>query len=145
MKPFVRSIMFTGVLAMAASSMAVAQTSSNSFEQEQWYRAKYGRPSPTEEARSAAIEANTAYRAEAPGQVAEPANTWYEGWYRAKFGRSSPTEEARIQAEQSNTAYREETPTQITAPGNNWYEGWYRAKFGRPSPLEEKRLKDQTR
>jgi len=41
MKPFVRSIMFTGVLAMAASSVAVAQTSSNSFEQ--WYRAKYGR------------------------------------------------------------------------------------------------------
>ena len=143
MKPFVRSMMFTGVLAMAAGSMAVAQTNSNSFEQ--WYRAKYGRSTPTEEARVAANEANTAYRAETPGQVAGPANTWYEGWYRAKFGRPSPTEEARIQAEQSNTAYREETPGQVTAPGNNWYEGWYRAKFGRPSPLEEKRSKDQTR
>ncbi len=129
--------------AQAARSMAVAQTSNSSFEQ--WYRAKYGRPSPTEEARMTANEANTAYRAETPSHVAEPANTWYEGWYRAKFGRSSPTEEAPIQAEQSNTAYREETAVQVTAPGNNWYEGWYRAKFGRPSPLEEMRLKDQTR
>jgi hypothetical protein len=143
MKLFIRRMMFTGLLAMAASSMAVAQTSSNSFEQ--WYRAKYGRPSPTEESRVPAKEANTAYRAETPGQVAKPANTWYEGWYRAKFGHPSPAEEARIQTEQANTAYREETPVQFTTPANTWYEGWYRAKYGRPSPSEEMRLKDQTR
>ncbi len=94
MKPFVRSIMFTGVLAMAASSMAVAQTSSNSFEQ--WYRAKYRRPSPTEEARIQAEQSNTAYREETPAQVTAPGNNWYEGWYRAKFGRPSPLEEKRL-------------------------------------------------
>lgn len=141
MKPFVKSIMFTGILAMAASSVAVAQTSSNSFEQ--WHRAKYGRPSPTEQARVAANEANTAYRAETPGQVAELTNTWYEGWYRATFGRPSPSEEARIQAEQSNTAYREEAPVQVGAPANTWFEGWYRAKYGRQSPSEEMSLKNR--
>ena len=133
MKPFARNMMFTGVLAMAAGSIAVAQTSSGQFEQ--WYRAKYGRPSPTEVARVAAEQENTAYREEAPRLVAAPMNTWFEGWYRAKYGRPSPSEEARIQAEQANTAYREETPTKAAAPANNWYEGWYRAKFGRPSPL----------
>lgn len=142
MKPFVRNVMFTGMLAVAASSMAVAQTSSSWFEQ--WYRAKYGRPSPTEAARSAAEQENTAYREETPREVAVPANTWYEGWYRAKFGRPSPAEEARIQAEQSNTAYREEKAVQVPAPQNSWYEGWYHAKFGRPSPLEE-RSKERTR
>lgn len=70
MKPFVRNIMFTGVIAMAASSIAVAQTSSSWFEQK--------------------------YRAETVRQVAEPANTWNEGWYRAKFGRPSPLEEMRL-------------------------------------------------
>ena len=64
MKPIARNIVFTGVLAMAASSMAVAQTSSSWFEQR--HRAKYGRPSPTEQARLTADEANTAYRAETP-------------------------------------------------------------------------------
>ena len=137
MKPFARNMMFTGVLAMAAGSIAVAQTSSGQFEQ--WYRAKYGRPSPAEVARVAAEQENTAYREEAPGQVVAPVSSWYEGWYRAKNGRPSPQEEARIQAEQANTAYREETPTKAAAPANNWYEGWYRAKFGRPSPLAEMR------
>lgn len=129
--------------AQAARSMAIAQTSNSSFEQ--WYRAKYGRPAPTEPGRLTAEEANTAYRAETPSQITEPANTWYQGWYRAKNGRPSPSEEARIQAGQSNTAYREEMPAHLPAPGNTWYEGWYRAKFGRPSPLEEMRLIEQAR
>ena len=93
MKPFARNMMFTGVLAMAAGSIAVAQTSSGQFEQ--WYRAKYGRPSPTEVARVAAEQENTAYREEAPRLVAAPMNTWFEGWYRAKFGRQSPLAEMR--------------------------------------------------
>ncbi len=104
MKPFVRNIMFTGVLAMAASSMAVAQSSNNWSEQ--WYRAKYGRPSPTEEARVKAEQANTAYREEAPLQAAVAANSWFEGWYRAKYGRPSPTEEARLEAEHEHSLSR---------------------------------------
>ena len=139
MKTFVKSVMFTGVLAMAASSMAAAQASNSWFEQ--WYRAKYGRPAPTEQARLMADEANTAYRAETPNQITKPGNTWFEGWYRAKYGRPSPPEEARIQAEQSNTAYREETAVEVPALRNSWYEGWYRAKFGRPSPSEKMRSK----
>ena len=79
---------------MVASSIAAAQTSSSQFEQ--WYRAKYGRPSPTEMARVSAVQANTAYREETPRQVAAPATTWYEGWYRAKFGRPSPLEKMRL-------------------------------------------------
>ena len=49
MKQLTRSILFTGILAMASSSLMVAQTSASWSEQ--WYRAKYGRPSPLEEAR----------------------------------------------------------------------------------------------
>jgi len=132
-----RSIFFTAVLAMVATTSMVAQ--SNSWS-EQWYRAKFGRPSPTEEARIQAAQENTAYREVTPAQTAVPSNAWFEGWYRAKFGRPSPTEEARIQTEQANTAYREVTPTQAVTPTNAWFEGWYRAKFGRPSPTEEARL-----
>ena len=79
---------------MVASSIAVAQTSSSQFEQ--WYRGKYGRPSPTEVARVSTVQANTAYREQTPRQVAAPANSWYEGWYRAKFGRPSPLEQMRL-------------------------------------------------
>lgn len=135
-----RSILFTAVLAMVASTSMVAQ--SNRWS-EQWYRAKFGRPSPTEEARLNAEHANTAYRQETPGEAAVPADNRFENWYRAKYGRPSPTEEARLQAQQANTAYREATPTQASAPANMWFEGWYRAKFGRPSPTEEARLKAQ--
>jgi hypothetical protein len=140
MKPIIRNMMFTGLLAMAASSIAVAQTSTRQFEQ--WYGSKYGRPAPTEVARVAAEQENTAYREEAPRQVTTPINPWFEGWYRAKYGRPSHPEEARIQAELANTAYREEKAVQAGAPGNNWYEGWYRAKFGRSSHLAEMRSKD---
>ena len=81
MKPFVRNVMFTGVLAMVASSIAVAHTNNSSFDQ--WYCAKYGRPSHTEAARAAAEQENTAYREETPRQVAAEVNAWDDGWYRA--------------------------------------------------------------
>jgi hypothetical protein len=125
-----RSILFTAILAMAASTSMVAQSNNSS---EQWYRAKYGRPAPTEVARTQAEQANTAYREVKPAKTAVAANETFEGWYRAKYGRPSPTEEARIQAEQANTAYREVKPAQTAAPANAWFEGWYRAKYGRES------------
>lgn len=49
MKPSIKAIMLTVVFSMGASSLLVAQPSNSRFEQ--WYRAKYGRPSPTEQAR----------------------------------------------------------------------------------------------
>ncbi len=142
MKLSIKSILFIGILAMGANTLLVAQTPNTWFEG--WYRAKFGRPSPTEDARLQAQQANTAYREATQAQGVAPANTWFEGWYRAKFGRPSPTEEARIQAAQADTAYREATPAQAVAPENTWFEGWYRAKYGRPSPSEEARLKAQT-
>jgi hypothetical protein len=94
MKQLTRSILFTGILAMASSSLMVAQTSGSWSEQ--WYRAKFGRPSPLEETRLQVQQVNTAHRQTTPTKAAVPANVWFEGWYRAKYGRPSPTEEARL-------------------------------------------------
>lgn len=134
MKSLVKNLMIAGVMATAAGSMAVAQTSNSQFEQ--WYRAKYGRPAPVGGARMGEEQAKTAYREVTVTQAAAPANTWFEGWYRAKYGRPSPTEQARIDAELAGIAYREVPSTEAQKPGSAWYDGWYRAKFGRPSPTE---------
>jgi len=120
MKPFIRGILFTGVLAIIADGLMFGQTT------------------------------NPPNREETPNQLSVPANPWFEGWYRAKFGRPSPTEEARLNANLANTAYREETRKEetskvVAAPINIWFEGWHRAKFGRPSPTEEARLKAQAK
>ena len=92
-----RSILFTAVLALVASTSMVAQSSSSWSEQ--WYRAKFGRPSPTEEARIQSAQENAAYREVTPVQTVIPANVWFEGWYRAKYGRPSPLEEARLKGQ----------------------------------------------
>jgi hypothetical protein len=133
MKQFIRNILVTGLLAIGTNALMMAQTSSFA---EQWYRAKFGHPSPTEQARIDDARSNTAYREVSTGPAVVPVNSWYEGWYRAKFGRPSPTEEARQQAEQSSTAYREIDAGSVAGPTNSWVDGWYRAKFGRPSPTK---------
>jgi hypothetical protein len=97
MKTFVRSILFTGALVMGANGLMAAQGTNSWFEQ--WYRTKFGRNSPMEEARQKAERANTAFREETTHEVTAPANTWFEQWYKTKFGRSSPREEARQKAE----------------------------------------------
>ena len=130
MKTFVRSILFTGALAMGANGLFAAPASNDWFEQ--WHRAKYGRSSPAEEARQNAERANTAFREEPT--AARPTNTWFESWYKAKFGRPSPSEEARLKAERASTAFREEP--KATRPANTWLQDWYKAKYGRPYPLE---------
>lgn len=99
MKLSIRGILITGILAIGANTLLVAQTANPWFEG--WYRAKFGRPSPTKEARLQAGRITTASRVEKPAQSAAPVNTWFEGWYRAKYGRPSPQEEARLKA-QSN-------------------------------------------
>ena len=107
-----RSILLTAILATVASASMVAQ--SNSWS-EQWYRAKFGRPSPTEEARIQAAQETTAYREAEPAQTVVPANSWFEGWYRAKYGRPSPTEEARLNAAKQTTA-KPAVPNDLAAP-----------------------------
>ncbi len=144
------SIPLAGALFAAAG---LAQPSN--MWREQWFKAKYGRYSPTEEARQRADRANAgaAFREDitTPNAVryetAKPANSWQEQWFKAKFGRSSPTEEARQRADQANVgaAHREDTrlqptpSTDSTAPVNSWREQWFKAKFGRYSPTEEAR------
>lgn len=136
MKMSVRSILFTGALAMGANGL-MAASSSNSWI-DQWYRAKFGRSSPQEEVRQRAERANEAFREEPASEVSRLTNTWLDQWYRAKYGRSSPPEEARQKAERANTAFRE-GPTPAVRPANDWREQWYKAKYGRSSPMAEAR------
>ena len=96
MKSFLSSILTTGLLALVASPAMVAQTGNTGFEQ--WYRAKYGRPSPTEQTRMDVAAQQTVV------PVAATTNAGFEQWYRAKYGRPSPAEEARLETLQVNAA-----------------------------------------
>lgn len=135
MKTLVRSILFTGALAVGANGLFAAQASN--VWMEQWFKAKYGRNTPMEEARQRAERANTAFREESVST--RQGNTWFEDWYKAKYGRPSPTEEARLKAERTSTAFREEPASPTTRPANTWFEGWYKAKYGRTAPGAERK------
>jgi hypothetical protein len=73
---------------------------------EQWFKTKYGRNSPMEEARQRATykRTNEAFREDTTAQAAlrtEAAartNPWLEQWFKTKYGRNSPMEEARQRA-----------------------------------------------
>jgi hypothetical protein len=117
MKPFVRSILYTGILAIVAGSSMVAQTSNGWSEQ--WYRAKYGRSSPTEQARLKTPQVTAAsLDAKLPPVVAS-ANGGFEQWYRAKYGRPSPTEEARLETMQVNSASPEAALPAVAVSSND--------------------------
>jgi hypothetical protein len=131
MKAFVRSILITGILAIVPSSSMVAQTSNAGFEQ--WYRAKYGRASPREQARLNTPRANAASPVTTRPPVAVSTNAGFEQWYRAKYGRPSPTEEARLEVLQVDLASSEATPSTVAASADGGFEQRYQAKYGRPS------------
>jgi hypothetical protein len=142
-KPSVRSILLTVALVMGANGVMAAQNSSDWFEQ--WYKAKYGRNSPAEEARQAAERNNTASREEVAPAAAKPANDWFERWYQAKVGRNSRMEELRQRIETENTI--EEAANESAGPvavhpsavhsSNDWRAQLYKAKLGRsPLPVE---------
>ncbi|MBY0507728.1 MAG: hypothetical protein K2X03_27700 [Bryobacteraceae bacterium] len=135
MKTFLKSILFTGALAMSTHGLMAAQTNDGWLDQ--WYKAKFGRFSPPTEARLRAERENSASREEASRPPAR--QNWIEQHYKAKFGRNTPAEEARLKAERDNSAFREE-PVQ-TEPAKSWIDQWYKAKYGRYSPPEEARLK----
>ena len=118
MKTFVRSILFTSVLASGASTLLAAPA--GNYWLEQWYRAKYGRSSPMEAAR----QANMDFCEETVNQAGQPANTWLEGYYKAKFG---------LRAEPATRAFREGTAREIAWPATNWLDQWHKTKFGRSS------------
>jgi hypothetical protein len=114
MKTLVNNILITGIFAIVASTSMIAQSNS---QFEQWYRAKYGRPSPTEQARLTPQSTHPT--------IAVSANVGFEQWYRAKYGRPSPAEQARLDDLQVNAALqptvavsatREFEPTEQTTP-----------------------------
>lgn len=129
MKTLKQSVLVTGALLMGASGIAAMNPQTGTGWLDQWYRAKYGRATPMEEARLRAEQATTAYRGEVT-PAAKPA-TNFEDFWRMKYGRSSPMEEARLRAEQAATAYREEA-VQPAVPADNRTEEFWRAKLGRP-------------
>jgi hypothetical protein len=137
MKTFVRNILLTGSLAIFVSSSMFAQSNAG-FEQ--WYRAKYGRPSPTEQARLKTPQVVAASTEATPPTVVVSANGGFEQWYRAKYGRPSPTEEARLETQQINSASPEATPSTVAASANGGLEQWYQAKYGHQSLTEQASL-----
>jgi hypothetical protein len=97
MNTFAKNILVSSILAVVTTSSMVAQ-SNTQFEQ--WYRAKYGRPSPAAQATPKTLQANSTSTEATQPTVAV---TQFEHWYRAKYGRPSPTEQAFAQAPQINT------------------------------------------
>jgi hypothetical protein len=120
--------MMTGCLA-AMLLGGVPVTALANTGSEEWFRAKFGRPSPSQQARLNDDAASTAWREapSAPGSVLPHLN---DQWFRAKFGRYSPAEEARRQAELANTAYRNDP---ATGPVDRRSERrlFMKAKYGR--------------
>jgi hypothetical protein len=109
---------------------AASQTNNSWFEQ--WFRAKHGRNSPSEEARLRREAANTAYRDAGQTTAAQP--SWFEKWFRAKYGRLAPSEQARRDAEAANTAYRDSTPDADSRQAEVQYRDAFKAKYGRELP-----------
>jgi len=91
MKHFAKYILMTSIFALVADTAIVAQTSNHWFEQ--WYRAKYGRPAPTEHVLPTPAQASGTQPLPSDG---------FDTWYRAKYGRPSPAQEARSAARTTN-------------------------------------------
>jgi hypothetical protein len=115
MKTLARSILITGILAIVANSSMIAQTSNSGFEH--WYRAKYGRPAPTEQARLNQ-QVNAASPEATPLPIAVSANVGFEQWYRVKYGRTSPTEQARLEIPHVNAASQKATLPTVAVSAN---------------------------
>lgn len=135
MKTSINVIILSAVFTMGANSLLLAQPG-NSYA-EQWYRAKFGRPSPTEQARIDAAQKATTTQPAVTAVLPKTAlaNTFAEQLHRAKYGRPTPREEARLR--EANLGKNETLLSRTSTPANERFENWYRAKYGRPSPLAE--------
>ena len=138
MKTLARSILITGILAIVANSSMVAQTSNSSFEQ--WYRAKYGRPSPTEQARLNPPQRNAVSPEAKQTSNAISANGGFEQWYRAKYGHPSPAEEARLKTSEINSASPEATQPTVAVSANVGFERTEQASLGQTPTLGRSQL-----
>lgn len=125
MKSLVRSILITSTLLVGTNGL-MAQSGPTFFDQ--WYKAKYGRNSPAEEARLKAEQASSAYREEkASARPARP-KSYMDQFFKAKLGVYTPAEEARLRAERESSAYRAEPQPQV-AP-ESYIDQWLRVKQG---------------
>ena len=97
MKSFVSFVFAVGTMLTGMNSVLAAQASD--AWQEQWFKAKFGRNTPMEEARQAAERRKAAPQATKPRSASSStSNQWQEQWFKAKFGRYTPAEEARLAA-----------------------------------------------
>lgn len=136
MKHTLFKVLIVGAVAVGASMPMLAQTGNPWLEQ--WYRAKFGRPSPAATTQQDSTRcAGPSTAATATTTTTAPADSWFENWYRDKFGRPSPLEQANPQ--QPVKLFKADNQKQ-QRPVNTWFEQWYRDKYGRPSPEEEGRL-----
>jgi hypothetical protein len=127
MKTIVSRILLAGALVMGANGLMAAPVSDDQFNE--WYKKKYGRNTPAEEARLKAERDATAFREETR-HVAPAQPNWIEQHFKGKLGRNTPAEEARLKAERDSTAAREE-PAPQAAPARSWFDEWYHKKYGR--------------
>jgi len=126
MKLQAKSILFTFIVAMS-SNLLIAQPGNNFAEQ--WYRAKYGRPLPAEQARIDAAQKHEASRSESAAVLgAYHAKAWSEVFFEAKYGRPTPRKEASLR--EANLG-RDALMTSKLAPADDRFENWFRAKSGR--------------
>lgn len=108
MNTFVKSILVSSILSIAVTTTMVAQPGNSQFDQ--WYRAKYGRPAPTQQ-----VSVKTPQVDSTAPEAAQPtvAVTSFEHWYRAKYGRPAPTELAAVNSPQVNPASPEAMPPMV--------------------------------
>lgn len=87
MKAFVKCVLAAGVFALGTTSLIA----DDSFEDR--YKAKYGRPSPSQDAQQRAEENSSASRQEVSAPSGPVQNTWINDHHRGKYGRSTAYEE----------------------------------------------------
>ena len=122
MTPFVRVS-----LAALLAGVAFAQPGGTWFEQ--WHKAKFGQPTPAQQAQARADSANSAWR-QAPTAV-DPAaaRQWAnEQRFMSKYGRHTPSEEARQNAAMGNSAFRAAPSGPLE---NTWSRDYMKANLGR--------------
>jgi hypothetical protein len=137
MKTRTKGFLIAGAFALAGNGLFAAQTDTANGWFEQRHIAKYGRPSPMEEARLKAERESTAFRAEPI--AAAPADNWFEQRYITKYGRPSPLEEARLKAERETTAFRAEPAPAPANSTHNWLKLFHKAKHGHDYPPDNGR------
>lgn len=124
MKPSIKAIILTAIFAMGANSLLVAQPANTWAER--WYRAKFGRPSPTEQARNETAKPAATLNGTAE-QYSALANHYFS---QEQIYKQKAAEEMRLWRERSEmvTPLSEKWPRPVDSARNlhDYYE--YKAK-----------------